>query len=93
MNVYTKNDYKILKNIMDRNDETKGRSRNKGTTVKEICDKTGLSYNKVRLTLKMFLEDGFVGYGVALVKTKTFYITEDGLIELKSLDIVSLKGE
>lgn len=93
MNVYTKNDYKILKNIMDRKDETKGLSKNKATTVKEVCDKTGLSYNKVRLTLKNFLEDGFVGYGVALSKTKTFYVTEEGLIELKSLDVVSLKEE
>ena len=83
--VFTENDYKILKAIIDRRDRTKGLCKGNGTTVKEIIEKTGLSDKKVRLTLKNFEEEGFISRGLKKVKADTYLLSTKGFEELSGL--------
>lgn len=89
--LYTLNDIKVLKNIMDREDETKGLSKSTGSTVKEIVVKTKLSDKKVRLAIKKFLDDEMIAYGIADGRTKTYYILPKGLEEIFSLKEMVIK--
>lgn len=84
--MYTENDYRILKNIGDKNDNKKGFTKLNATTINEIVDKTELSYNKVRGTLMRFLNDGMVDYGVQKGRTKTYHLTIKGLTVLSSIN-------
>jgi DNA-binding MarR family transcriptional regulator len=83
--IFTENDYKILKAIIDRNDKRKGLCKGNGTTIKEIIEKTKLSDKKVRITLKKFQKEGFITYGLRIIKADTFLLTEKGFEELNSL--------
>jgi hypothetical protein len=85
--VFTENDYKILKAIIDRNNEKKGLCKGSGTTIKEILEKTKLSDKKIRLTLKKFEEEGFVDKGLRIIKADTYILTPKGFEELNSLRI------
>lgn len=91
--IYTLNDYKVLKNILDRNDDKKGLSKSTGTTVHEIVVKTELSDKKVRDSLKNFLNDEMIAYGVANGRTKTYYILPKGLEEIISLNEMVVKED
>jgi predicted transcriptional regulator len=82
---FTENDYKIMKAILDKNDKQKGLRRNKATTIEEIQGKTNLSSTKIRNTLNSFIQHGFVCEGIKQGRTKTYMMTEEGLIELNSL--------
>ena len=79
---YTKNDMKVLTNIMDKDDELKGKSKNKATSIKEISEKTDISYGAVRNSINKLLKDGLVDYGISDGRTKTYHITLEGLTEL-----------
>jgi predicted transcriptional regulator len=83
--VFTENDYKILKAIIDRNNEKKGLCKSNGTSIKELVDKTQLSDKKVRQTIKRFLEVEFIVEGASIVKAKTYILTTKGFEELNSL--------
>ncbi|WP_125154471.1 hypothetical protein [Clostridium rectalis] len=83
--IFTENDYRILKAIIDRNDNKKGLCKGNGTTIKEIIEKTCLSDKKVRQTLKRFETLEFVSKGLKIVKADTFLLTEKGFEELNSL--------
>jgi len=85
--IFTENDYKILKSIIDREDDKKGLCKAKGTSIKEIMDKTNLSYKKIRETLGKFIEVGFVTNATNIVKAKTYMLTPSGFEELNSLRI------
>lgn len=83
--VFTENDYKILRAIIDRNDSKKGLCKANGTTVKELILKTDLSDKKVRMTLKRFETEGFINKGLRIIREDTFYLTPMGFEELNSL--------
>jgi hypothetical protein len=83
--VFTENDYRILKAIIDRNNEKKGLCKANGTTIKELVAKTQLSDKKVRLAIKSFLDCGYITEGASIVKAKTFILTPLGFEELNSL--------
>ncbi|GCD12585.1 hypothetical protein [Clostridium tagluense] len=83
--VFTENDYKILKSVIDRNDEKKGLCKINGTSINEIKLKTQLSDKKIRLAIKRFTEVGFISEGASIVRTKTYMLTEEGFTELNSL--------
>lgn len=85
--VFTENDYKILKAVIDRNNEKKGLCKGNGTTIKELIEKTKLSDKKVRITIKNFLDEGFITEGASIVKAKTYILTQKGFEELNSLRI------
>lgn len=85
--IFTENDYKILKAIIDRNDKRKGLCKGNGTTIKEIIEKTKLSDKKIRITLKKFEKEEFITYGLKIVKADTYILTEKGFSELNSLRI------
>lgn len=85
--IFTQNDYEILKAIVDRGDKKKGLCKTNGTTIKEIIDKTELSDKKIRNTLKQFLDIGFISEGASIGKARTYMLTKEGFIELKSLRI------
>lgn len=93
MHVYTHYDYKILKNILDKNDLDKGLKKAKGTSVKEIVTKTGLSDKKVRNTIKLLMEDNLIFNGISNGKTRTFCVSEEGLEEIQSIHISKNKEE
>jgi len=80
------NDYKILQCVVDK-EKNRGLAIGRGSTLKQIVEKTGLSLVKVRNTIMILLEEGLVIEGVKRVKAKTYCRTEKGsnkLIELKS---------
>ena len=98
-------DIKIINAVMDR--ETKrGFSKSKGTTVYQIERKTKLSSSKVRTSLKMFKEKGWVDEGIKTTRKypddvednitssktiyMTYYITAEGLEGIKSLKETSI---
>lgn len=85
MDQFTENDFKILKAILDRGDNKKGLSIVTGTTVEEIVVKTNLSSKKIRDTLNKFKEIGYVDEGIKKVRTKTYIMTKEGLLFLKSI--------
>ena len=85
MEGFTENDFKILKSILNRGDKLKGLSIMNGTTIAEIVEKTGLSDKKVRITIKRFIELGYVTQGLSKVRTKTYLLTKEGLLVIKSI--------
>jgi hypothetical protein len=78
------NDYKILESIVDR-EKNRGLAKGRGSTLKQIVEKTQFSDVKVRNTLKVLLELNYISEGVKKVKAKSYYLTEDGLRELVDL--------
>ncbi|MBO3398486.1 hypothetical protein LI014_02115 [Clostridium perfringens] len=89
--VFTKMEIYILKNILDKNDMSvkSGLCKAKGTTVKQIVEKTKCSDRKVRLALNKFLEAGMIAKGIAQGRTQTYYLLQKGLEELQSLNVAS----
>lgn len=77
---YTKNDYLILKTIAQ-----KTKSAMLSITVKGIQKETNLSIVKIKNTLKLFIEDGFVINGIPKRTAKTYFMTEKGIKELKKI--------
>lgn len=83
--VFTENEIKILKSIIDRNNSKKGLCKSNGTTIKELIEKTKLSDKKIRLTLKKFEQEEFIDKGLRIVKADTYILTPKGFEELNSL--------
>jgi predicted transcriptional regulator len=83
--IFTQNDYKILKAIVDRGDKKKGLCKTEGTTIKELIEKTELSDKKIRNTLVQFLEVGYISEGASIGKARTYILTKEGFMELNSL--------
>ena len=94
MTIYTALDYKILRSVRsDKNSPTKGYTKGNGTTIKEIIDITGLSEGKVRTTVTKLVKDGFLNLGISQGRTRTYYITKEGIEELKSIYQVEFEGD
>ena len=85
MYIYTKNDYKVLTNIIDE-DMNKGTNKLNGVTIKHICEKTNLSDKKVRIAIKHFLEDKMVQNGLSDGRSQTFYLTDTGIQEIININ-------
>jgi DNA-binding transcriptional regulator GbsR (MarR family) len=94
MRVLTEYDYKVLSKILNR-DKDKGLSKTTGVTRNELKEWTGLSYTKVGDALKILIEYGFVAMGIAKGREKTYYLTPNGLTELKEITqkIINVKKE
>lgn len=78
------NDYKILSSIVDKA-KNRGLAIGRGSTLKQIIEKTNLSDVKVRNTLKILLEEGLIIQGVKKIRSKTYCISEKGIQTLKEL--------
>jgi hypothetical protein len=78
------NDYKILESIVDK-EKNRGLAKGRGSTLKQLVEKTGFSDVKIRNTLKVLLELNYITEGVKKIKAKTYCITEVGLKELVDL--------
>lgn len=93
MEILTQKDIYVLKNIIDKNDKTKGRVKTNGTTVKEIQLKTELSDRKIRNSIQIFLKNGYVIYGLSNGKSKTYCITSSGIEILLNInkDVIELE--
>lgn len=85
--IFTENDYRILISIIDRDNASKGLCKGNGTSIKELVNKTNLSDKKIRLTVKKFIEVGFITEGASIVKQKTYILTPLGFEEMNSLRI------
>lgn len=94
MRVLTENDYKVLGKILNR-DNDRGLSKTSGVTRNELKEWTGLSYTKVGDALKVLMEYEFVVMGIAKGREKTYYLTPNGLTELKEITqkIINVKKE
>jgi DNA-binding transcriptional regulator GbsR (MarR family) len=94
MRVLTEKDYKVLGKILNRAND-KGLAKNSGVTRNELKEWTGLSYTKVGDALKILIEYGFVAMGIAKGRERTYYLTQNGLNELKEVTqkIVNVKKE
>jgi DNA-binding transcriptional regulator GbsR (MarR family) len=94
MRVLTEYDYRVLGKILNRK-EDKGLSKTSGVTRRELEKLTGLSYTKIGDALKLLIELDFVAMGIAKGREKTYYLTVNGLEELKSITqkIVDIKKE
>lgn len=82
--IRTLNDLKIFKAFrgIDINKPKKGISSLDGVTIKEIRDYTKLSEKKIRDIIKLGIENGLIKEGLMNVRTKTYYLTEEGLKEV-----------
>lgn len=85
--IFTENDLRILKHILDRNnpDGDSGLSPATATSVKEIVSRTGLSDRKVRNTINQLLEEEYIAYGVSQGRTKRYYVLTKGLKTMRDL--------
>lgn len=81
---FNSNDYKILECVVDK-DKNRGLSLGRGSTLKQIVDKTGLSIVKVRNTIKILLQKGYVIEGVKKERAKSYCITEEGIKKIREL--------
>lgn len=77
-NKLNSNDYKILESIIDVKNN-RGKSKGRGSTLKQIAEKTELSEIKIRKTIKVLLELGFIDFAVKKVRANAYYVTEDGV--------------
>lgn len=84
MRVLTENDYKVMTRIVNVK-EDKGLAKNTGVTRSYLKDLTNLSYTKVGDALNLLIEYEFVSIGISKGRQKTYYLTINGLNELKSL--------
>lgn len=80
----SKNDYLVLAALYndDCNTELKSYTINKLQLI------TQLSTSKIRKTIKIFLDTGYIDEGCLQRTAKTYYITKDGINK-----IIELKGE
>jgi predicted transcriptional regulator len=94
MRTLTEKDYKVMTRIMNPKDKT-GLSKLNGVTRKYLTEATKLSYSKVRLAIESLKEHGFIEEGIAKGRESTYYLTEKGMLELKSLaqSSIIIKGE
>jgi predicted transcriptional regulator len=81
----TQNDFKILQNILNEDDKSKGTIKTNGTTKKELMEKTGMSITKVTNTLLYFQSQGLVENGLMIKNSKSYIVTEKGMKELLEL--------
>ena len=78
------NDYKILSCVVDR-ENNRGLTIGRGSTLKQIVDKTGLSLVKVRTTISILLQQDLIIEGVKRIKAKTYCISQKGSNKLMEL--------
>lgn len=85
---YSKNDYLILGKLLSDGYDTEFKSCNldklQDLSVSEKNPK-GLSKNKLRSTVRAFIEEGYMNEGLREYKKKTYYITEVGKERVKEL--------
>lgn len=91
MRILTENDYKIMSRFIN----LKALSKTTGITRKVLTEATGLSYTKVRSGVNALIEYGFIDIGIAKGREMTYFITEKGTIELKTIaeSSINIKGE
>lgn len=94
MRILTEKDYKVMSKLLNRN-ENKGLSKTTGLTRKELQVLCDVSYSKVRDALETLIEYEFVALGIAKGKEKTYYLTANGLNELKEItkSVVKIKED
>jgi predicted transcriptional regulator len=80
--VITLNDYSILQAIIDEDDDEKGFIKTKGTTKKEIQDKTNLSTTKITTTLIKFQAQELIELALKVKNSNSYVLTEKGMTEL-----------
>lgn len=94
MRLLTENDYKVMSRVLDRSGKL-GISKTTGTTVNIVTGKTSLSTSKVRDALNTLVEYGFIDIGISKGREKTYFLTLNGMIELKSITqkSITIKGD
>ena len=77
----TKNDYMILESLYDNNCITKMCS----FTKQRMADECKLSVFKIASSMKMFINMGYIEEGAKEEKSKTYYVTLDGMKVVEKL--------
>lgn len=87
------NDFVILSSIRDSKNNL-GMCKARGSTVKMIVDKSGLSESTVRRSLKKLLTRELIDYALKQVNKDSFYVTEIGIKEISEVrKIITLNVE
>lgn len=94
MRVLTENDYRIFQKVLTNNLD-RGKSKTKGITVKMLMELSDLSNTKIRDTLNVLIDYGYIERGISIGREKTYFITQDGIEELKSIaqSVIKFKKE
>ncbi|WP_278453613.1 winged helix-turn-helix domain-containing protein [Thomasclavelia spiroformis] len=94
MRVLTENDYKVMSKILNSKEKT-GLSKTTGVTRQYLTEQTNLSYSKVGQALNALIEYGFVDLGIAKSRSKTYFLTTEGMLELKEItqNVIKIKEE
>lgn len=78
---YNKTDYEILHFLINGEFYTEFKS----CTIKIMIRELKFSESKIRLAINNFIKDGYVKEGIKQGKSKTYFITDKGLEELRNL--------
>lgn len=94
MRILTEKDYRVMSKLLNRK-ENKGLSKTTGLTRKELEVLCNVSYSKIRDALETLMEYGYVNLGIAKGREKTYYLTAEGLTELKNVakSVVDIKED
>jgi DNA-binding PadR family transcriptional regulator len=95
MRLLTEKDYIVLAKIFDSKND-KGFSKATGSTIHDIklrTDETNtkISESKIRDALSSLLEYGYVEYGIKKIRQNTYFITAQGMDNLRKINIKSVK--
>lgn len=77
----TKNDYSILIVLFNENCNTEIKS----FTIERIKEEVNLSCNKIRNSLKKFIELEMISEGAKQHRSKTYYISKKGIEKVRSI--------
>jgi len=86
MNNLNNNDYRILACVVDK-EKNRGLAIGRGSTLKQIVEKTGFSIVKVRNTVMILLEEGLILEAVKKAQAKSYCMSEKGVNKLKELQV------
>lgn len=81
MTTLSKNDYRVLVILMEYGCTTDI----KAISIKKIQEFTGLSINKIRITLKYFKSTGLINEGAVEHNAKTYFISNNGKEKIHEL--------
>jgi len=91
----TQNDIKIMSFMYDRK-TGRGLSKSKAMTIDEISANIDfVSESKIRTTIRLLLQLGFIDYGIKNGKKNTYHIKPEGLSYIESIKkvVINLNEE
>lgn len=85
MKTLNNNTIKVLIKIRDKENNL-GLCQGRGITKEEVLKRCDLSDSTVNRAIKLLLEYGYIKEGIKNINKKTYYITQNGIGMLKSIN-------